>query len=241
MDNFQPKRPHHQRVMKLLESFDAELLANIGCYFGGGTAISLLNNEFRLSTDVDFLCASSGGYSTLRELVFDDGLVPLFKPGKTPKLMREVRSGRDGIRAVAEVDGVPIKIELILEARIKLESEPSFLPVPTLSKTSLFAEKLLANADRGMDKYGLSKDIIDIMMMESYWGATPKESISIANNAYGDSIFKAYKKVIALNLEDPKHLEDCFNKLDIDSDCRAIILNGLHTSNIAATTAVSKP
>lgn len=60
-------RPHHRRIASFLSSLDADFLAGCGCYFGGGTAIVLLLNEYRESVDVDFLCSSTAGYRTLRE------------------------------------------------------------------------------------------------------------------------------------------------------------------------------
>lgn len=36
-----PKRPHHQRVLGLLNSLSAELLETTACFFGGGTRIVL--------------------------------------------------------------------------------------------------------------------------------------------------------------------------------------------------------
>ncbi|GBU15177.1 hypothetical protein AwPolaro_05550 [Polaromonas sp.] len=33
------ERPHHQRIDKLLHSFNSELLQEAECFFGGGTAI----------------------------------------------------------------------------------------------------------------------------------------------------------------------------------------------------------
>lgn len=79
---------------------DVNLLTECNCFFGGGTAISLLLGEFRTSIYVDFLCSDRAGYSKLREKIFDHGIGGLFNPGKGPVLLRHVRSDRDGIRAV---------------------------------------------------------------------------------------------------------------------------------------------
>jgi hypothetical protein len=34
-------RPHHRQVARVLETLDAGLLRDCGCWFGGGTAIAL--------------------------------------------------------------------------------------------------------------------------------------------------------------------------------------------------------
>lgn len=46
-------RPHHQRIEKLLDCFNSELLLQAECYFGGGTAIVLSLGEYWESIDVD--------------------------------------------------------------------------------------------------------------------------------------------------------------------------------------------
>jgi hypothetical protein len=46
----------------------AVLLEN-RCCFSGGTAIALKLNEFRLSVDVDFICASAEGYRAIKGMV----------------------------------------------------------------------------------------------------------------------------------------------------------------------------
>jgi hypothetical protein len=47
-------RPHHQRIAKVLESLDADLLKQHNCLFAGGTAIALRYGEYRESVDMDF-------------------------------------------------------------------------------------------------------------------------------------------------------------------------------------------
>jgi hypothetical protein len=39
-------RPHHQRIAKVLESLDADLLKRHNCLFAGGTAIALGYGEY---------------------------------------------------------------------------------------------------------------------------------------------------------------------------------------------------
>lgn len=39
------ERPHHQRIQKVLQCFDNELLTRANCFFGGGTAIVLALGE----------------------------------------------------------------------------------------------------------------------------------------------------------------------------------------------------
>lgn len=63
------KRLHHQHISQALNLLNSELLQEAECYFAGGTAITLLLEEYRESVDIDFLCASKYGYRLLRNTV----------------------------------------------------------------------------------------------------------------------------------------------------------------------------
>lgn len=56
------RRPEHWLIAEALAAMNAPLLVRTRCYFGGGTAIVLQNDEYRLSLDVGFLCADRDGY-----------------------------------------------------------------------------------------------------------------------------------------------------------------------------------
>lgn len=201
-------------------------LRDAKCYFGGGTAIALLLGEYRESVDIDFLCADQEGYRKLRASVFDRGLAELFT-GKVETL-REVRADRDGIRTVLAVEGVPIKFEIVREARIGLEgADVPEIPVPCLTRRDLFAEKLLANADRFGDKSAMSRDVIDLMVMESHWGPVPREAWEKASSAYGDSVHAAFRKAKEFLSRDPKHLNDCLAKMGVDEPTAAMLRRSL--------------
>lgn len=146
------KRPHHQRIFRVLEKMDADVLQRADCYFGGGTAIALMADEYRESVDIDFLCASADGYRLLRELVADNTLNSLMR--EPVRLARDLRKDRDKIyTAIDDGSGQPpIKLEIVREARIALDGERVIgIPVPVLSRSDLYAEKILANADRWPD------------------------------------------------------------------------------------------
>lgn len=140
---------HHQQIEKILEGMNQSVLEDCSCWFGGGTCIVLQNNEFRKSKDIDFLCSDKDGYRNLREEVFDHGLRRIFS--KDVVFLREHRADQYGIRTVLSIHGGdPIKFEIVREARIPLVPERvSSLPVVCISRPDLFAEKILANADRG--------------------------------------------------------------------------------------------
>jgi hypothetical protein len=207
-------RPHHRRIAKILASFNSDLLQRAECFFAGGTAIVLSLNEYRESLDIDFLCASNEGYRLLRNTVSEQGLGALLR--EPQKHLREVRADRYGIRTVLEVDNIPIRVELVSEARIVIDGrvDPIF-GVPTLCRDDMYAEKLLANADRGLDKSTMSRDLIDLAMMINHWGNVPVSAWKKVHVAYGDHVFKAFDSSITL-LQDKKYLRSCLQKMHMD-------------------------
>lgn len=210
------KRPHHQRIAQLLAGMDAALLREARCYFAGGTAIALQLEEFRESIDIDFLCADQAGYRMLRAAVFDHGLAALFPTGI--EIIREMRADRDGIRAVLAVEAMPVKFEIVREARISLEpADVPGIPVPCLSRIDLFAEKLLANADRYGDKSALSRDVIDILVMRRQWGDIPAAAWHKARSAYGQSVDHALDRAFEMLRNHPDYLANCLSKMGVDA------------------------
>ena len=163
---------------------DAELLLRCGCYFGGGTAIVLQNGEYRLSKDLDFLCAEVDGYRELRTIAVTQAAQGFFGP--RIQLLREFKVDQYGLRAVLSLNGQPIKFEIVRESRIRLAGaiDPD-LGLPTLSVESQFAEKLLANADRCLDRSVAYRDAIDLGFLLSATDQIPAESITAAERAYG--------------------------------------------------------
>lgn len=205
------ERPHHQRILKLLGWLDARLLAEHSCYFGGGTAIVLQLGEYRESVAIDLLCASHEGYRFLRNAVSERSLGLLST--ETLVLPREVRSDRYGIRTFCMVDGTPIKFEIVREDRIELGGAwvPG-LPIQCLSRTDLYAEKLLAHTDRWADRSTLSRDLIDLAMMVHHWGPIPDEAWAKARDAYGASVDKALQSGRDLVASSP-YLHACLLKM----------------------------
>lgn len=207
-------RPHHQRIAKLLACLNEDFLAQSGCFFGGGTAIALSLNEYRESVDVDFLCSSMDGYRELRDTINSASLGSILKA--PVELAREVRADRYGIRTFALVDGVPIKFEIVSEGRIEVSgSMDSVFGVPTLSHEDMYAEKLLANADRCADRSVLSRDAIDLAMLIDHWGVIPDEAWAKTRRAYGRSIDSAYARAIEL-VSEPDYLTTCLKKMQME-------------------------
>lgn len=210
------KREHHKRIQALLASLNTDFLKQNECYFGGGTAIVLALDEYRESVDIDFLCASQDGYRELRNTIDNGSLGAIF--ARPVELARDVRADRYGIRTFLRVDDVPVKFEIVSEGRIQIEGavDPA-TGVPTLSRNDMYAEKLLANADRYRDKAVASRDIIDLAMMVGHWGQVPEAAWAKVRKAYGTSAERAYQGAIEM-VSDRTYLSQCLAKMHMAPD-----------------------
>lgn len=140
------KRPRHQRIARVLASLDGDRLARHGALFGGGTCIALRYGEYRESVDIDFMVSDAAGYRELRHMLTGpNGLNAIIRPDVSPLVMwRDIRADQYGIRTQVQMEGHPIKFEIVHEARIVLdEPGPSdrVCGVATLAPLDLAAFK----------------------------------------------------------------------------------------------------
>lgn len=200
----------------MLASMDSGFLLDCECWFGGETAIVLKLGEYRKSLDLDFLCASREGYRKLREGFFDRGIRAVFP--EPVQMLRDVRADAYGIRMIVGLHEQPIRVEIVNEPRIELAGAyDPVLKVPTLLPESMFAEKLLANADRCRDRVVAYRDAIDLGRLVETYEAIPEAAVKAAEGAYGKDIarFMAW----ALNrLRDRNEIRYAAEALDMDFD-----------------------
>ena len=210
-------RPEHVLIADALASMDAAWLQRMGCYFGGGTAIVLQNGEYRRSLDIDFLCASADGYRELRMVAVEQGVRGFF--GDSAQALKPLCADQYGLRTMLEWRGQAIKFEIVRGARIALAGaiDPT-LGVPTLDRVDQFAEKLLANADRGLDRAFGYRDAIDLGFLTiGSAGIIPPQSIAKAALAYGEDIARKVQKVITA-LADEAKMRHAANTLAMNCD-----------------------
>jgi len=218
------RRPHHNAILNALHCFDGNLFERAECFFGGGTAIVLKLDEYRESVDIDFLCASREGYRILREVVWSKGFAGLVRPGAEISVLRDLKTDQYGIRTILHIQGVNIKFEIVKEARITLHGAVDDLfGLPVLGRIDMYTEKLLANADRWLDKSVLSRDVIDLSMMISQWGDIPDEAWQRARDAYGGSVDDAYNRAVD-RIRDQDWLRTCMEKMNMDPNLASRIL-----------------
>lgn len=209
------RRPHHRAIAQALRAFDAEFLLGAGCFFGGGTRLAMALGEYRESRDIDFLCSRRSGVRALRETVSSDSLRGVLR--KPLELAREVRTDRDGIRTFLLVGGTRLKFEILFESRLDLAGAvDQDLGVPVLAPEHAVAEKLLANADRGLDESTLARDLIDLAFAAAWLGRqTFDAGLALAEDAYGT----AARRYLAASLDAFKNRSraaQCIKSLAID-------------------------
>jgi hypothetical protein len=165
-DSLIMKHQWHDSILLILQALNSDFLQEVGICFGGGTLISLMCDEHRLSKDVDFL-TTSNGYRQLRRSIADNSYATLFKSTTGIQFPRSIQADGYGVRFPIEIDNQTIKFEIIAESRIELDSPnyPEWSPVPCLSLVDCWTEKLLANADRWADEGTYARDLIDLSVL----------------------------------------------------------------------------
>ena len=220
------EREHHRQVEVILESLNADLLASNGCLFGGGTAIVLTHGEYRESADIDFLVSSLPGYRALRQLVTGGrGFQALARAGARVDEARALRADQYGLRTMVRALGAEIKVEIVFEARIVLQSPGAVdkvCGVATLTPMDMAASKLLANSDRWSDDSVQSRDLIDLAMLEP-----PRTLLDAAKakarGAYGVGIERDLSAAIDALRRRPDRLDECMLSLQIRNVPKAVL------------------
>ena len=215
----------HQLIYSVLENLNCEFLSECRAYFGGGTLISLDLGEYRISNDVDFICLLGSDYRKLRNAISDRTPRILLKDTSDLEIAR-FTADQYGIRMAIVVDEIPIKTEIIAEARFELDlpRQPSWSPVECLSITDCFTSKLLANADRYADPSVHSRDLIDLAFLRN---SQPIPSLAI------EKAEAAYRVMSPLNTALIKFQSDadlrfhCYENLKISEAFRSKLIDGI--------------
>jgi hypothetical protein len=188
-------RPEHQAVAIALLAMDHGLPEACKCWFGDGTEIVLDLGEYRLSKDIDFLCADPAGYRRLRSLVVAGGASALFRADVRQE--RAFRSDQYGVRGIISVGDIPLRFEISRESRIGLEGCADLkLGVPRLHLADRIVEKMLANADRCQDRATAYRDAVDLGMLALHRGPFPEVSLKKAEQAYGNDVDQKLLRVM---------------------------------------------
>lgn len=222
------RRDHHVVIGAALGALDANLLQEAGCLFAGGTALALRYGEYRESVDIDFVVADATDYRELRELCRGHGLAALTIPGQRVMTADALMMDQYGIRSRLLVTGVPVKFEIVREARIPLDppgAGDEVLGLATATIVDAVAMKLLANSDRWTDPRVYSRDVIDIAMVRPSLPVL-RAAMAKASGAYGSGVRRDARSALHLLLRDSDRLESCRVALRMEQP-RALIVQRL--------------
>lgn len=217
---------HHNKIVKILESLNPSVLREGSAYFGGGTLLAFDFQEYRWSKDIDFISPiATSGYKYLRTVIFDGGYEALFHDLSGITIGRGT-TDQYAIRMIVLVDDVPIKMEIIAEARFQLDPPryPDWSSVPCLSLNDCFTSKLLSNSDRFMDDSVESRDLIDLAVLRLQ-SPIPQESIKKAEQAY--EVMRPLRSAVIRFQEHIEYRKKCFNNLQVHKPLIPLIIDGL--------------
>ena len=207
-------KPEHRIIAEALGLMDRDFLTATQCWFGGGTAIVMKLGEYRRSLDLDFLCADASGYRELRTRASELGVRAFFP--EPIEAIRDFQIDQYGLRTVVRLKGQPIRFEVVREGRIDLRGRfDEDLGIPALVPADMFAEKLLANADRCQDRAVAYRDAFDLGMLVKAYGKIPTEALDKAQTAYGLDVERKVVWVID-KLRDKGELRAAADVLQMD-------------------------
>jgi len=215
---------YHQKILTILNCLRSDFFMEISAYFGGGTLLTLLYDEYRLSKDIKFICPIGDGYRKLRAEIYDKGFQAMFEDAPAVRAASDIRADQYGIRFAVEVEDIRIKFEIIAESRITPDP-PVFYEwssVPCLSFTDCCAEKLLSNADRWADTAVLSRDLIDLSVLRLQ-AEIPQTSIEKAEAAY--PVINPLKKALKVFQAQSEYRDKCFSALQVKN--KTSVLKGI--------------
>lgn len=214
------RRELYRAMARVLDALDADVLARTSFRFGGGTCLALGHGEYRVSRDLDFVCSDADGYADLRFSVRERGYDALFSAAGRASFgfPREIRADQYGLRFPVVVGGASIRVELIREARISLGPavRAAWTPVPLLSVTDAFAEKLLANSDRWADRDELARDLVDLAVLRMAHGPIPEAAWAAVEAAYRAAPVQDLRKAAERFLAEPEDQRRCFTGLEVE-------------------------
>ena len=180
-----------------------------------------------------FICSLGSDYRKLRNTISERNPRILLKDNSELKIER-FTADQYGIRMAIVIDLIPIKTEIIAEARFELDlpRQPSWSPVECLSITDCFTSKLLANAvreaspteNRYADRSVHSRDLIDLAFLRNSQSIPP---LAI------EKAEAAYRVMPSLNAALTKFQADadlrfyCYENLTISEAFRSQLIDGI--------------
>lgn len=223
-----PSHPHHQRILRVLQWLNADLLRTLNIYFGGGTALVFVLGEYRRSDDIDLIT---------NHLSIAQNQISLLNARHGPRFLVQgnapegveigpFRAHRDKYAGSFMVDGHPIRFEIIYESRVPIRAGDtrSGLPICHVPLPVLAEMKWHALLDRGLDKGVHHRDLYDLAMM-AYHGVDITAALQRATQTLA-AVPEVCRKVF-LQADNYRTRRDDYQFLNIADDQAANLYQGL--------------
>ena len=215
------KRDHHRSIAAVLSALNQDYLYERRCYFGGGTLLALDFGEYRESVDIDFLISDADQIRALRSDLHECGYSALFSEAENGLTLipDQPRITRDKVVFAVQLADTPLKVEIIFEERLVLDDPrvASFTAVPCLTIRDSIAEKLLANADRGLDTAYFAKDLIDLAIVVTDMTILDEAIAKVHESPNGYDVDAPLRRVIQHFNEHREFRQHCYAQLQISS------------------------
>ena len=111
------------------------------------------------------------------------------------------------------------------------EPVPRVAGVTALEPADLMATKLLANADRGLDRALRFRDFFDLVMAASEWPQQAPLAMEKAVGAYRESAMSSVEKVADLLRDRTDLREEAYGRLAMSDEARVLIDQVLGSSS----------
>jgi len=223
----------HRAIESVLSILNVDFIKAHGILFCGGTRLTLENNEYRESLDIDFVPKNLKLFSDLRQEFTKNGARNLFIDEKMNaneiSPVNEFRIDRYGIRFIVKTLCCPVKFEIFSEDRLSF-SDAVFtgageLSIPATAMKDQFAAKFISNCDRVFDRSTFLKDFVDLSILMNRYPELSNYAFRVASDIYGEKHIRASVSK-GVQMMQGNGWAECIERLNIRSSSIASILNG---------------
>lgn len=225
ISNKQIKKEYFKKVKRFIKNLQEKIFLENQIYFGGGSAIALKYDEFRFSKDLDFLSSSKNGFYQLKNRIREDGISYLLKNEELIKVI-DCKTNNYKITILLEMEETPLKIEILHTLDFKIEGDfNKELNIPQLSINDMFAQKISACIDRGLDKNTYGRDLLDLCVLLDKNKTINNDVLDNIENIYGKNFYKTLLQVYEMLILDEKYYEECLTKNHCSENIKDIFPN----------------
>ena len=218
------KKEFFKYINNILPQLNTDLLIKHTACLGGGSLIGLKYQQLRYSNDIDFLI-NPKNYQQIKLAINSGEKVFLTEQNL---IVGKPRIDRYGIRypltAITEDREIDLKLEIVAEYSLMITEPSRYLNIPCLNYEDRVVSKLIANADRWVDKSKFSRDLIDLAIIAQTEKELPPKAIAKANDIYSDAE-RCLKSAIEQFQTQTEYRQKCYERLQISQP--DLIINGL--------------